>query len=143
MNRPHISAEVRRQVIEDTGSSCGYCLSEEVLMGVSLTFEHIIPIASGGLTTRENLWRSCRPCNEIKAARTHANDPESGEFVPLFNPRLERWTDHFQWTENYTQIIGVTATGRATVAVLQLNRSLLIKARMRWRMMGWLPITEA
>ena len=63
--------------------------------------------------------------------------------MPLFNPRLERWTDHFQWTENYTQIIGVTATGRATVAVLQLNRSLLIKARMRWRMMGWLPITEA
>ena len=112
-------------------------------MGVSLTFEHIIPIASGGLTTRENLWRSCRPCNEIKAARTHANDPESGEFVPLFNPRLEKWTDHFQWTENYTQIIGITATGRVTVAVLQLNRSLLIKARMRWRMMGWLPITEA
>lgn len=142
MSRPHMPAELRRQIIEDAGTVCGYCLSEEVLMGVSLTFEHIVPIASGGLTIRENLWRSCRSCNESKAARTHAKDPETGESAPLFNPRSQIWADHFRWTENYTQIVGVTATGRTTIDALQLNRSLLVKARRRWRMMGWIPVSE-
>lgn len=142
MSRPHIPSERRQQVIEDAGTVCGYCLSEEVLMGISLTFEHIVPIASGGLTIRENLWRSCRSCNEFKSARLHAADPETGEFISLFHPRSQNWTDHFRWTENYARIVGVTATGRATVEALQLNRSLLIKARRRWRMMGWIPVSD-
>lgn len=143
MSRSPIPTEVRRQVIEDAGSHCGYCLAEEVLMGVALTFEHLTPVASGGLTTRDNLWRSCRPCNEFKAARTHAVDPETGETVPLFNPRLQIWTEHFTWADDYTTIIGITPTGRATVGALQFNRSLAHKARRRWRLMEWLPISES
>lgn len=143
MSRPHIPAELRRQVIEDAGYCCGYCLSDEVLMGVSLAFEHIIPIAKDGPTTRENLWRACRQCNESKGARTHVADPETDDVVSMFNPRTEEWADHFEWSEDYIHIVGITPTGRATVAALRLNRSLLVKARTRWRLTGWPPASDS
>lgn len=143
MSRPNIPAEIRRQVIEDAGFCCGYCLSDETLMGASLTFEHIIPIAEGGPTTRENLWRSCRQCNESKSTRTHATDPDTENIVPLFNPRTEAWSDHFEWSEDYVQIVGISPTGRATVTALRLNRSLLVKARRRWRLTGWPPASAS
>lgn len=36
--------------------------------------------------------------------------------APLYNPRLQRLQEHFTWDAEFTQIIGVTPTGRATVA---------------------------
>jgi hypothetical protein len=96
----------------------------------------------GGQTTRDNLWLACRPCNEFKSTQTYAKDPETGEVVPLFHPRNQKWYDHFAWSEDKTQIIGVTPTGRATVAALQLNRPMLVRARRRWVSIGWYPIQE-
>ena len=107
-------------------------------MGVSLVFDHIIPLASGGLTARENLWRACRQCNEFKGTQTHVEDSVTRAVVPLFNPRTQLWIEHFQWNSDYTEIIGTNPIGRATVQALQLNRQLLIKARSNWRRMGWL-----
>ena len=51
----------------------------------------------------------------------------SGSTVPLFNPRTDRWADHFRW-DGYT-VVGITVLGRATVAALALNhpRRLLIR----------------
>lgn len=49
--------------------------------------------------------------------------------APLFHPRVDRWSHHFAWNENYTLILGLTPTGRATVEKLQLNRSGLINLR--------------
>ena len=45
---PYVSAELHRQVAEDAGHRCGYCLSDELLTGVPLTIEHILPMAKGG-----------------------------------------------------------------------------------------------
>lgn len=87
MTRPNVPSHLRRQVAKDAGTRCGYCLSDEVLTGVPLTLDHIIPVAGGGSTTRDNLWLACRPCNEFKAAQIQAEDLETGETVPLFNPR--------------------------------------------------------
>jgi hypothetical protein len=139
---PSIPPNLRRQVARDAGHRCGYCLSDEILTGVSLSIDHIVPVAAGGLTTRENLWLACRPCNEFKGAQTHAEDPETGETVPLFNPRTQDWHAHFAWSDDKTHIIGLTPTGRATVMALQLNRSILVKARRRWIMAGWHPPQE-
>ncbi len=142
MTRPHISSRLRRQLKEDAGSRCGYCLSDEALTGVPLTVDHIIPLAAGGRTTRENLWLACRPCNEFKGDRTHAEDPETGETVPLFNPRTQNWHEHFAWSDDGTHIVGRTPTGRATVVALQLNRPMLVRARRRWVLVGWHPPVE-
>ena len=113
-----------------------------MLTGIPLSTEHIIPIAAGGKTVRENLWRSCCSCNELKGARTHAEDPETGERVQLFNPRTQQWTEHFRWDEDGSLMIGITPEGRATVHTLQLNRPMLVSARRRWVIAGWHPPTE-
>jgi hypothetical protein len=49
--------------------------------------------------------------------------------VALFNPRQQRWHDHFAWSDNATRISGLTACGRATIAALQMNRFGVVNLR--------------
>jgi hypothetical protein len=139
MSRPYISAEIQAQVLEDAGHLCGYCHSDERITGIPLSIEHIIPRVADGPTVRENLWRFCRPCNEQKGTQRAAADPETSEIVPLYNPRTQPWRAHFQWSEDGALLIGLTPEGRATIAALQLNRSMLAAARRRWVLSGWHP----
>jgi hypothetical protein len=134
-----IAPALRRRVAAQARSRCGYCLTQEIVSGVPLTVEHIIPIARGGRTVEENLWLSCRLCNESKGVLTEAVDPESGATVPLFNPRLQVWADHFAWSEDGTLVMGRTPTGRSTVDALSLNSELHIRARAIWVEAGWHP----
>ena len=139
MSLTHVPAEVRRQLAQEAGGRCGYCLSDETLSGVPLSIDHLNPEAAGGQTVVDNLWLACRPCNESKGAQTGAIDPATGEFVPLFNPRQQEWAAHFRWGEGGAEIIGLTPCGRATVGALHLNRPILVKARRRWINAGWHP----
>ena len=139
MNRPTITAGLRRQVAADASHRCGYCLSDETLTGAPLSIDHIMPLAAGGPTVRENLWLACRACNEFKRDRFVAVDPETGSLCPLFNPRTQFWFEHFIWSEDGVIVVGLTPTGRATVLALQLNRSILVHARRRWVLAGWHP----
>jgi hypothetical protein len=47
----------------------------------------------------------------------------------LFHPRQHRWRDHFAWNNDATVVVGLSPTGRATVSLLQLNRSGLVNLR--------------
>jgi len=114
-------------------------LTQEVVSGVPLTMEHIIPQAKGGGTVEENLWLSCRLCNEAKGVLTEAVDPISSTVAPLFNPRTQVWAEHFAWSEDGAQVIGRTPTGRATVVALKLNSELHVRARAIWVEAGWHP----
>jgi 5-methylcytosine-specific restriction endonuclease McrA len=139
MSHPYVPVEIRQAVVELDKRRCAYCLSPEILSGIPLTFDHIIPTASGGQTSLDNLCLACRPCNEFKGVQVAGNDPESDEPVPLFNPRSQHWSEHFRWDESRTMVEGITAVGRVTVSVLKLNNSLIVKARTRWVMAGWHP----
>jgi hypothetical protein len=44
------------------------------------------------------------------------------QLAPLFNPRIDKWSEHFQWSEDDLHIIGITPIGRATVNRLKMNR---------------------
>ncbi len=101
--------------------------------------EHIMPLAAGGETIEDNLWLSCPLCNGHKATKTHDLDPLTDETVQLFNPRHQDWFEHFRWSENGQEIIGLTPVGRATVAALKLNNQYLLRARRRWVLAGWHP----
>ena len=79
----------------------------------------------------------CTRCNQFKGSKTHAVDPQTGEAVPLFNPRAQVWAEHFVWGGDETEITGRTACGRATVKALRLNRELAVLARRRWVSVGW------
>lgn len=104
--------------------------------------DHIIPTAEGGGNERENLAAACYRCNEFKGVRTHAADPLTGELVPLFHPRQQRWSDHFVWANGGTLVVGQTPTGRATVIALRLNNELLVEARVLWISWEWHPPRE-
>ena len=47
--------------------------------------------------------------------QTQAADPVGGKITPLFHPRKDRWSEHFAWNDDCSQIVGMTAVGRATV----------------------------
>jgi hypothetical protein len=112
-------------------------------MGIRLILDHLIPRAHGGADDDANLWPSCQACNGFKQARTTANAPVTDTQAPLFNPRRQRWSDHFAWRDDGRQIVGLTAVGRATVAALRLNRDELVEARSLWISAGWHPPTAA
>lgn len=132
-------AALRRQVVQDARHRCGYCLTPERIVGRPMVIDHIVPMARGGTTERENLWLACRRCNEFKGSRTHAVDPVTEMKIPLFNPRRQSWLVHFAWSEDGTKIIGLTTTGRATVAALRLNNEEIVGARWLWVQAGWHP----
>jgi hypothetical protein len=133
----HIPAQLRRLVIERAVSRCEYCrLSQE---GQEATFhvDHILPTAVGGKTIAENLALACVSCSLRKAARRNAIDPQTGSEVPLYNPRSDDWRNHFKWEGEYVD--GITPTGRATVAALNMNRLLAIAIRREEAVLGRHP----
>jgi hypothetical protein len=138
----HIPAELRRQIHADAGGRCGYCHTPEVLIGMPLDVEHLIAEALGGPTVRENLWLACTRCNGCKADCIYALDPDSGERVPLFNPRTQVWTEHFSWALDGITIGGRTAIGRATVVALRLNNEHILVTRQFWVLAGRWPPPE-
>jgi hypothetical protein len=130
---------LRQQVAKDARHRCGYCLTTEKYSGTHLHIEHIVPLAAGGSSERENLWLACALCNIYKGSQTHAPDPLTGKITPLFNPRIQIWTDHFSWSSNGTHVIGKTDCGRATVAALRMNNAFIVEARQYWVSVGWHP----
>lgn len=139
----YISAALERRVREAAGHRCGYCLSPQSLVMARLDIEHIVPLAQGGKTEEANLWLACPLCNRYKSSKTTAIDPQAGDEVALYNPRLQQWRQHFRWSEDGLRIIGTTATGRATVAALHLDDdpdALLV--RSYWVIAGWHPPKE-
>lgn len=140
--RRRIPAALRRKIREQASERCGYCLCSEALLGMPMALDHLIPLAFEGKTVEENLWLCCRRCNEFKGTQTAATDPETSEIVTLFNPRGESWDEHFRWNEDGTEIIGLTPTGRATVAALKLNNPVIVVTRRLWISAGWWPPGE-
>jgi 5-methylcytosine-specific restriction endonuclease McrA len=99
--------------------------------------DHVVPSSRGGLTTFENLAYACPHCNDRKWAHVEFEDPETGQIVPLFHPRKDSWQDHFRWSSHTDlEVIGTTASGRATVACLQLNHPELTSIRRELRKLG-------
>lgn len=138
----YVSVTLQQQVRKDAGRRCGYCLSSETVTGIPLEIEHLIPESVGGLTNRENLWLACHRCNKCKGNRTAARDPTTQEVAPLFNPRTQTWYEHFQWSVDGTQVIGITSVGRATIEALQMNNEYVVEARRFWVFAGWHPPLE-
>lgn len=118
---------------------CEYCLSTEAYCGCSFEVDHIIPTSAGGTRSAENFALACAHCNAHKGARVEVKDPQTGLLVKLFHPRVDRWRDHFAWTEGGTRVAGLTERGRATVAALQMNDAVLVFTRALWGQWGVHP----
>lgn len=134
----YIAPSLRQQVTERARGRCEYCLTAQVIV-VEMEVDHVVPESGGGPTATHNLCLTCVVCNGFKLAFQDGIDPETGEQVPLFNPRVDQWEEHFSWSENGTLILGQTAIGRTTIARLRMNRQRMIEARELWVQAGWHP----
>ncbi|MBI3651248.1 MAG: HNH endonuclease [Acidobacteria bacterium] len=124
-----ISASLRQTIAERAQGVCAYCRSPEAYATERFSIEHIRPRALGGLTVADNLALACQGCNGHKSIKTVAVDPETNEAIALFHPRQPIWREHFSWSEDGLRIEGLTPAGRATIALLQMNRLSLINLR--------------
>jgi len=96
------------------------------------------PLAQGGTDEESNLWLACPLCNGHKSDRVRAADPVTGEVISLFNPRTQRWPEHFTWSEGGLRIAGLTAVGQATVRALRLDDEPdAVLVRSYWISAGW------
>ena len=134
-----ISREIKDKVRFDAKNRCGYCLTPQEILSMTLEIEHLHPVAVGGTDDEENLWLACRNCNGFKHAKTRAVDPQTNIETVIFNPRNQIWSEHFEFSADKTEIVGKTACGRATVIALRLNYETAITARKIWVKAGWFP----
>ncbi len=114
-----IPAELRRLVNERAGGRCEYCRLHQDSSPYTHEIDHIIARKHGGQTIPENLALACLACNRRKGSDLTTIDPVTAVVVPLFNPRVQLWADHF--VLNGAAIDGLTPIGRGTVFLLALN----------------------
>ncbi len=129
MREDRVTAQLKKLVAERAKENCEYCRSQSRFGMQPFSIEHIIPRSRSGATTAENLALSCQGCNNCKYNKTDAIDPLSGELATLYHPRQEQWEEHFIWNDDFSLIIGITPTGRASVEALKLNRESLVNLR--------------
>ncbi|MEK0194876.1 HNH endonuclease signature motif containing protein [Microcoleus anatoxicus] len=96
MSKTYVSASLRRMVCDRANGYCEYCLIPETLALSSHQIDHIIAEKHSGETVESNLALFCSICNKNKGSDIASIDPETGEVVRLYNPRKDRWADHFQ-----------------------------------------------
>lgn len=137
--RRKIPPAIRDLVRQRAGGKCEYCHALERWQYVPFTVDHVVPVVEDGTDHPDNLALACFHCNRRKANLLSAPDPASGADVSLFNPRYDEWRKHFIWSEDSLQVIGLTAVGRATIALLGLNRDRIIRIRAADRVVGRHP----
>ena len=132
-----MDAAVRELVRHRAGNRCEYCLLKQEHLPFSLfQVEHIIPRKHGGDEDPANLALACDRCNSYKGANLTGIDPETGEISALFNPRQHSWDKHFRLSD--ITVVGLTAVGRATVRVLNMNEQRRVRLRAVLRRYGHL-----
>ena len=106
-----IVKDLKRLFVETRAElRCEYCRRPQPVTGITFHIDHIIPRAQGGTDDWGNLALSCPSCNYRKQDKISAEDPKSREISSLFNPRVDRWKDHFRWSKTKISIIGRTKT---------------------------------
>lgn len=123
----YIPAPLRRLVFERARGCCEYRRLGQASRSVKFHGEHIIPEQHLGTTTEDNLCLSCPHCNWNKGSNFASIDPETGQFTPLFNPRNDTWSDHFQL--DHAKITPRSPVGRVTVLLLKFNSQERINER--------------
>jgi HNH endonuclease len=121
--RQSVRALVRRRA----KNRCEYCHVPQEFWGSSLHIEHILAQQHTVDDRPSNLALACDRCNLLKGPNLTSIDPASGEVVMLFNPRQDKWDEHFEYDGPW--IVGITSVGRATVTLLRMNERVKLKLR--------------
>ena len=137
------SSGLRRFVATRADHICEYCLihAENTYLGGHI--DHVISEKHGGKTEEANLAFACIYCNLYKGSDIASRVLETGELVPLFNPRKDRWGDHFYLAPDGITILPLTPVGEVTVRLLQLNEDSRLMERKALQEKGRYPMPAA
>jgi HNH endonuclease len=117
----YISTELRRLVASRADYLCEYCLIHETDTFFGCEVDHIVSEKHGGPTREDNLAYACVHCNRNKGSDI-ASHSETGVLARFYNPRGDRWADHFRLDENDgVTIVPRTSIGEATVRIFRFN----------------------
>jgi hypothetical protein len=122
-----MDAALRRMVWQRAHGRCEYCRIPEAADDAPFEIDHVISRKHAGPTSASNLCLSCYYCNSSKGSDISSLDRKTRKLSPLFNPRRHKWTAHFRWDGPY--LIGRTAIGRVSVALLRINDDLRVELR--------------
>jgi hypothetical protein len=123
-----MDAETRVRVRSRADNRCEYCRMHQRHYLVPFHVEHIVARQHHGSDDASNLALACHLCNRYKGPNLAGLDPGTGALTRLFNPRIDHWPDHFRIQAG--RIIGLTAIGRTTIYVLNMNRPDRIRIRV-------------
>lgn len=98
---------------------CEYCRLPDSVSDLPFHVEHVVATVHHVDHRVTNLAWACPRCNLRKGPNLATIDPETGERVDVFNPRLLTWSEHLSLVDG--EIVGQTPIGRGTVRLLDMN----------------------
>lgn len=113
-----ISADLRQTIADRAHLLCEYCLIAEADTFYGCEVDHIISLKHGGSSEPDNLAYACALCNRAKGSDV-GSISTTGEFTRFFNPRTDRWAEHFRLEQ--AAISPLTAIGEVTARILGFN----------------------
>jgi hypothetical protein len=135
-----ISAELRQTIADRAKSLCEYCLIAEEDTFYGCEVDHIISLKHGGPSQPDNLAYACALCNRAKGSDV-GSVAGSGEFSRFFNPRTDRWAEHFRLDQATIQPL--TTIGEVTSRIFGFNDSARLHEREEMIRFGRYPIEAA
>jgi hypothetical protein len=106
-------------VWERARGCCEYCQMPQIYDELRFEIDHVIAEQHGGKTIAGNLALTCFADNHHKGPNLGGIDPSTRKRTWLFSPRRHKWGRHFRWDGPI--LVGRTAVGRATIAVMAIN----------------------
>ena len=128
-------------VWERASRRCEYCRMPQIYDEIPFEIDHVIPEQHGGKTVAGNLAPACFADNHHKGPNLAGIDPRTRKRAWLFNPRRHKWSRHFRWDGPI--LVGRTAVGRATIAVLGINLAHRVRHRAQLIAEGVFPPEES
>jgi 5-methylcytosine-specific restriction endonuclease McrA len=119
--------DLRRRVRRRARYRCEYCQLPQSASEARHQVDHVIADQHEGGDEYSNLALACIHDNLHKGPNIAGLDPVTRELTRLYNPRRDRWREHFAWQG--AVLIGLTAVGRTTIQVLAINDRDVVEAR--------------
>jgi hypothetical protein len=129
------SSGTRDFVQSRASNACEYCLLPSYASVLPHQLDHIIGRQHRGTDDVDNLCLCCIRCNLKKGPNIASVDPQTLLLTALYHPRQHSWDQHFVLAD--ARIMGVSAEGRATVQLLDMNSEDRVELRRVLARRGW------
>lgn len=127
----------RKAVADRAEGLCEYCRLPGTESVLPHEIDHIRARKHRSPTTLQNSAWACAQCNGAKGSDATSYDPETDELVRLYNPRADKWKEHFVWEGPVLR--GKTSIARATITLLRINDPVRIETRRLLMAAGLYP----